>query len=235
MTTLLLIRHGENSMVGKRLAGRLPGVSLNERGQQQAQELCRVLAKAPIKAIYSSPMERAMETAAPLAQTLGLPILPAPGLIELDYGAWQGKTIKQLSRMKLWKVVQEKPSEMRFPGGESFIEVQQRTAAEIERIAAAHEESELVGCFSHGDIIRLAIAHFLGMPLDLFQRVSADTASVTVLHINKKGHPRLAHINQILSLEFPQPKVDPAGGNLEAQENENTATSAHAQDRENRV
>lgn len=214
MTTLLLIRHGENNMVGKRLAGRLPGVHLNEKGKQQAQELCQALVKAPIKAVYSSPLDRAMETAAPLAQTLGLPILPAPGLIELDYGEWQGKTLKQLGRMKLWKVVQEKPSQMRFPNGESFHEVQNRTAVEIARIAAAHEEADLVACFSHGDIIRLAVAHFLGMPLDLFQRVSAGTASITVLHIDKKGRPHLEHMNQTLSLEFRQPKVDPAGGNL---------------------
>ena len=136
----------------------------------------------------------------------------APGLIELAYGDWQGKTLKQLGRLKLWKVVQEKPSEMRFPNGESFIEVQTRAVAEIERIAAAHEERDLVACFSHGDIIRLAVAHFLGMPLDLFQRLAANTASISVIHIDKKGRPFVAHVNQVLAFEFKQEKPDPAGG-----------------------
>jgi probable phosphomutase (TIGR03848 family) len=214
MTTLLLIRHGDNPMVGKRLAGRLPDVHLNERGKQQAEQLAQALGKAPIKAIYSSPLERAVETAQPLARALNLPITVAPGLIELAYGDWQGKSLKQLGRYRLWKVVQEKPSEMRFPKGESFIEVQQRASAEVDRIAAAHEEGDLVACFSHGDIIRLLIAHYLGMPLDLFQRVSASTASITVVHIDKKGRPHLAHMNQVLSFEFREEKPDPAGGKM---------------------
>jgi probable phosphomutase (TIGR03848 family) len=215
MTTVLLIRHGENSMVGKRLAGRLPGVHLNDNGKKQAEQLAQVLCTAPIKAIYSSPLERAVETAEPLALALSLPVNIAPGLIELEYGDWQGKTLKQLSRYKLWKVVQDQPSEMRFPNGESFPEVQQRAVAEVERIAAAHEEQEMVACFSHGDIIRLLAAHFLGVPLNLFQRVAANTASITVVHIDKKGRPHVAHLNQVLNFEFKQDKPDPAGGRTE--------------------
>jgi probable phosphoglycerate mutase len=216
MTTLLLIRHGENNLVGKRLAGRLPNVHLNDKGRKQAEQLAQALSQAPIKAIYSSPLERAVETAEPLARTLNLPINIAPGLVELAYGDWQGKTLKQLGRYRLWKVVQEKPSEMRFPQGESFIEVQQRAVGEAERIAAAHEEGDLVACFSHGDIIRLLIAHFLGMPLDLFQRVSSNPASITVVHIDKKGRLHLVHMNQVLAFEFKQEKADPAGGKMEA-------------------
>lgn len=221
MTTILLIRHGENNMVGKRLAGRLPDVHLNERGKKQAQQVAEALCKAPIKAIYSSPLERAVETAEPLARALGLPVQMAPGVVELAYGDWQGKTLKQLGRYKLWKVVQEKPSEMRFPNGESFIEVQSRAVAEIEGIAAAHEEKDLVACFSHGDIIRLAVAHFLGMPLDVFQRLAANPASISVVSIDKKGRPFVAHVNQVLTFEFKQEKAeseassDPAGGKTE--------------------
>jgi len=202
-------------MVGKRLAGRLPDVHLNKNGQEQAVQLAQVLCKAPIKAVYSSPLERAVETAEPLAQALNLPIQMAPGIIELAYGDWQGKTLKQLGRLKLWKVVQEKPSEFRFPKGESFIEVQQRAVAEVERIAAAHEEGDLVVLFSHGDIIRLLVAHYLGMAMDLFQRVSASPASISVVHIDKKGRPHVAHVNQVLSLEFKQEKPDPAGGSTD--------------------
>ncbi len=225
MTTILLIRHGENNMVGKRLAGRLPNVHLNDHGQQQARQLADVLCKAPLKAIYSSPLERAVETAEPLAQMLNLPVLPAPGLIELAYGDWQGKTLKQLGRLKLWKVVQHKPSEMRFPNGESFVEVQTRAVAEVERIAAAHEEQDLVACFSHGDIIRLTVAHFLGVPLDLFQRVAASPASITAIHLGKKGQPMILHMNQVLAIEFKQEKADPAGGKTAIDEDKKQQTA----------
>lgn len=214
MTTVLLIRHGENNTVGKRLAGRLPNIHLNEKGRQQAQQIAQALGSAPLKAIYSSPLERALETAAPLARALGLPVQDAPGLVEVGYGDWQGKTLKQLSRYKLWKVVQEKPSEMRFPNGESLVEVQRRAVAEVERIAAVHQEADLVACFSHGDIIRLLLAHFLGMPFDLYQRIMASTASISVVHIDKAGRPYLAHINQVLSLEFRTEQPDPAGGKM---------------------
>jgi probable phosphomutase (TIGR03848 family) len=216
MTTLLLIRHGENSMVGKRLAGRIPGVHLNDHGQKQAQQLANALSKAPIKAIYSSPLERAVETAEPLAKALELPINIAPGIIELGYGDWEGKTLKQLSRLKLWKVVQNKPSEMRFPNGESFIEVQIRAVAEVERIAAAHDEKEMVACFSHGDIIRLLMAHFLAVPLDEFQRIASNTASISVVFVPKKGRPYVQHVNQVLTFEFHAEKADPAAGKMQA-------------------
>ena len=209
MTIVLLIRHGENNMVGKRLAGRLPQVHLNDKGKQQAGQIAQALAKAPIKAIYSSPLERAVETAEPLAQALGLPVQIAPGLIELDYGDWQGKTLKQLSRFKLWKVVQDKPSEMRFPNGESFIEVQNRSVAALEQIAASHSDQELVACFSHGDIIRLLVAHYLAIPLDEFQRVASNTASISVIMINPKGRPHVLHVNQVLSFEVPEAKPPP--------------------------
>lgn len=220
MTTLLLIRHGENNMVGKRLAGRLPQVHLNDNGRRQAEAVAAALGKAPIKGIYSSPLERAVETAQPLAQALGLDVQLAPGLIEVGFGDWTGKTIKQLSRLKLWKVVQEKPSEMRFPNGESFIEAQQRAVTEVQRIADAHDEKDMLACFSHGDIIRLLAAHFLAIPLDEFQRVGADPASITVVHFGKKGRPHVSHVNQVLSFEFKEQKPDPASGKTEVK-NEN--------------
>jgi probable phosphomutase (TIGR03848 family) len=227
MTTILLIRHGENNMVGKRLAGRLPNVHLNARGKSQAQQLAQALCKAPIKAIYSSPLERAVETAEPLAQALGLPVQMAPGVIELAYGDWQGKTLKELGRRKLWKVVQEKPSEMRFPNGESFIEVQNRTVAQIEQIAAAHDEKDLIAIFSHGDIIRLAVGYFLGMPMDVFQRLAASPASISVIHLDKKGRPAVLHVNQVLTFEFheEQKRPDPAGGRTDVASSNDVAPS----------
>jgi probable phosphoglycerate mutase len=189
MPTLLLIRHGENSFVGKRLAGRLPGVSLNERGQRQAQQLAEMLAKAPIKAVYSSPLARALETAQPLAQALNLEAISWDGLLETDYGRWAGRSLKLLVKRPLWKVVQETPSEVRFPGGESLVECQARIVRALEEIAARHTKDELVACVLHSDPIKLAAAHYLGMPLDAFQRLNIDTASITTLHLEGgKGH-----------------------------------------------
>lgn len=207
MTTILLIRHGQNNLVGKRLAGRQPGVHLNQKGLEQAQAVADLLKEAPVKAIYSSPLERAVQTAEPLAARCNLPIQIHPGLIEVDFGNWQGKTFKQLQRMKLWKTVQEKPSEMCFPGGESFIAAQLRAAAAIEEIAAKHEEKDLVACFSHSDTIRLALSHFLAMPLDAFQRVGIDTASVTTLHLHQ-GRVFVANVNFLPGWTWPKPEEE---------------------------
>jgi len=211
MTTLLLIRHGLNDYVGKRLAGRLPGVHLNEAGRKQAQAIAGLLCKAPVKAIYSSPLERAVETAEPLAQALNLPIQIRPGLMEIDFGEWVGKTGKQMARTKLWKAVQETPSLARFPGGESFAEAQQRISAELSQIAAAHDEKDMLVCVSHSDAIKLAVAHFLGMPLDNFQRLSIDTTSITALILPKEGQPRFWLINQRLGVEFHAPEEKKGG------------------------
>lgn len=205
MPTLLLIRHGENDTVGKRLAGRTPGVHLNARGHEQAQALVPLLGKAPLKAIYSSPMERAVETAQPLAAALGLEVLVRPGLIEIDYGMMRWKTIKQLRRMKLWKDVLGNPAGVRFPGGESFVEAQARVAAELEAIVALHAEEELVACFTHADVIRLAVAHYLQMPLNAYSRLNASTTSVTVL-VRIKDQVFIPHINQVAGFEIKAPE-----------------------------
>lgn len=211
MTTLLLIRHGETEAVAKGiLAGRMPGVPLNERGRRQAAEVALALANAPIKSIYSSPMERALETASYLAKILALPVTEAPGIIETDIGEWTGKSIRQCARTRMWKAVQGKPSEVRFPGGESFAEIQQRVADELRAIAARHPE-DLVACFSHADIIRLAAAHFLDMPLDSFQRLAIDTCSVTVVNIGKEGRISVPKVN--LTVNFKWPEMNKKPGN----------------------
>jgi len=195
MATLLLIRHGENDFVGRRLAGHLPGVHLNAKGRYQAEAVAAMLRHEPVIAIYSSPMERTMETAGPLARDLYLPVTPVPGLTEVDFGAWQGKTISYLKRLKLWQVVQKAPSRARFPGGESFPEAQARVVAALEAINAAHGDKERVACFSHSDTIRLAVAHYLDMPLDSFQRITIHPASITRIHI-EKGAIFVLRVNQ---------------------------------------
>ena len=205
MTTLLLIRHGENNLVGKRLPGRMPGVHLNERGLKQAEALVPALQKAPLKAIYSSPLERARETAGPLAQALGLDVQLVTDLADVEVGEWAGRTLKSVRRLKAWKVVQEKPSAFRFPGGETFVEAQARAVAALDGIAARHPE-DVVACFTHADVVRLVTAHYLGMSLDTFQRLGADTTSITVVHIGKEGQVSVPRINQVVSFEWPEEK-----------------------------
>lgn len=196
MTIFLLIRHGENDWVGKKLAGHLPGVHLNQKGQEQAQELAIKLQNLRFKAIYSSPLERAIETAQPLATITKLTINPLQDLSEINFGDWQGKTIKQLRRLKLWKTVQKHPSQMQFPNGESFKSAQQRLANCLEEISQNHEPDDLIACFSHSDSIRLLVSYYLDMPLDSFQKINISTASISALVISK-DHISLPFINLI--------------------------------------
>jgi probable phosphomutase (TIGR03848 family) len=193
MPVILLIRHGENDYVKKhRLAGRLPGVHLNEKGQEQARMLAEKLADVPIKAVYSSPLERTMETAAPLAQALNLEVIPRPGLIETDFGEWQGESLKKLNRLKIWRVVQNRPSLMRFPGGETFAELQMRYVRELDYICSQHEPKDILALVSHADPIRLAVAYFIGLPLDMFQRLSVGPGSISMLWITDSNSQLLA-------------------------------------------
>ncbi len=204
MTTLLLIRHGENDFTrtGK-LAGWTPGVSLNELGGRQAEQLAVKLKDAPIRALYCSPLERTRETAAPLARAKGLEVQIHEGLGEVRYGRWQGQSLKVLRRQKLWRVVQEHPSVMQFPEGETVRGVQARAVDAIEAIVAEHPK-DLVAALSHGDVIKLVVAHYLGLPLDLFQRLQIDTASVTVLQLGQ-GAPGLRRLNDTAGIERPAP------------------------------
>jgi broad specificity phosphatase PhoE len=203
--TFLIVRHGENEMMKQgRLACRLPGVHLNDNGRSQAQTTARLIAQAAAKAVdraaknkkkdetpavwkvYSSPMERAFETAEPIAQGLGLEVDIRPGLIETNCGDWAGKTVKSLARRKIWKVIQSNPSQFQFPGGETFIECQQRIVAEIEYLRTQHGPRDQVICVSHADPIKLLVSHYLGLPFDNFQRLAIDVASITVLYLDEK-------------------------------------------------
>jgi probable phosphoglycerate mutase len=186
------------------MAGRLPGIHLNKNGLQQAQVLVEKLSSASIKAIYSSPLERAIETAEPLARALGLEIIQRPGLVETDIGEWQGLTLKSVRRLKTWRTVQNAPSLMCFPGGESFTDAQYRITREILDICSQHQPDELVACFSHADPIKLAVAYFLGLPLDNFQRLVVAPASITSLHIGENSS-HLINLNVDYSLNPAKP------------------------------
>jgi probable phosphoglycerate mutase len=215
MPTLLLIRHGENDYTKKhRLAGHLPGVHLNERGQKQAQELAEALKDVPIKAIYSSPLERAVETATPIAIACGLEARAEPGrsvqievgLIETNVGKWQGRSHAALRLTKRWKVIQHAPSRAQFPEGETFYECQSRVVAALDGLMRRHKPQDIIACVFHADPIKLAVAHYLGLPLDHFQRLSCETGSLTALHVGDSG-AMLIKLNQRPPFNFwPQAK-----------------------------
>jgi probable phosphoglycerate mutase len=188
MPIFLLIRHGETDYNKKmHIAGRLPGVHLNKKGQQQAQSIADKLADLPIKAVYSSPLERTLETAEPLAKALKLEVIPVPGLLETDCGEWQGQSIKKLCRLKIWQSVQQRPALFHFPGGEWIGECQHRMVEVIESLRLKHSPQDLLACFSHADPIKQVLAYYLGLPLDNFQRLAIDTASITTLQVNEGG------------------------------------------------
>ena len=193
MTTLVLVRHAHTDAAGKRLTGQAPGVHLNERGRTQAARLAERLDELPIRAIYSSPLERSRETAAPLARARGIPVRVRRGLTEVGYGDWSGRSISSLRRTRLWRQVMAAPSTVRFPAGESLLEVQERAVSEVQAIATAHRRDVIVA-ISHADVIRLLVAHLTGMHADHLHRLVIDPASVTVLALGD-GVPRLLRIN----------------------------------------
>jgi probable phosphomutase (TIGR03848 family) len=203
MPLLLLIRHGENDFVktGK-LAGHTSGVHLNERGQKQAQALGEALAHVPIKVVYSSPLERAMETAEPIATSHKLEIMREPRLMDADVGQWTGKSLKVLRLTNAWKVVQHAPSRFQFPEGESFMDLQTRIVNALEEMVKKHNKpKDIVAVVFHADPIKLAVSHFLGLPLDHFQRLGCDTGSLSALFVNEMG-ANLVKLNQRPPFDF---------------------------------
>lgn len=196
MATLFLIRHGLTAQTGKILYGQVPGVDLDHRGRAQADDLARRLEPVRLTAIYSSPLERCVQTVAPLARAKRLPVVERAELIEMDAGTWTGKPLTALRRKKAqWAEVQSRPSAFRFPGGEGFAEAQARVVAEVERIARRHRRGR-VAIATHGDIVRILMAHFTGAPLDAFQRFVADPASVSVIEVGKTGHAYVVLMNE---------------------------------------
>jgi len=202
MTIILLIRHGENDYVKEqRLPGRKSGIHLNKKGQAQAKAIAEKLKGAPIKAVYSSPLERTMETAKPIAKALDLIVISRQGLIETNVGDWQGKKIKNLRRLKIWPKVQLNPSRFRFPGGERIDDAQHRFVEEIEFLAEKHDPGDVLVCVSHADPIKLVVAYYIGLPLDMYQRLSVSPGSITALNVGEFGC-QLLFMNYDLSLNF---------------------------------
>ena len=181
VTTLLLVRHGNTSTTGKLLPGRAPGLHLAETGVRQAERAGERIAELKrVDAIYTSPLERARETAAPIAKATGLKPKVARGLLECDFGDWTGAELVKLMKLPEWRTVQRAPSTFRFPNGESFTEMQVRIVTTLDRLRARHRGGTIV-CVSHADPIKAAMAHALGTHLDLFQRIIISTSSISAI------------------------------------------------------
>jgi probable phosphoglycerate mutase len=196
-----LIRHAVNDFVktGK-LAGWTPEVHLNEEGQAQAELLGKRLADVPIKHIYASPLERTIETAEFIQRYhTHLPILHTEGIGEVQYGDWEGKKISDLAHRKMWRVVQEYPSRAVFPNGETMRSVQVRVVNALEDMIVAHPR-EIVAVVFHADLIKMALAHYLGMHLDNFQRIVISPASISTIMLSH-GRPYIGSMNDIAHLE----------------------------------
>lgn len=197
MTHILLIRHAVNDFVKTgRLAGWTPGVHLNEEGQAQAAALGQRLADATLHRLYASPLERTMETAQAIQQHHPhLPIVQNEQIGEVRYGDWEGMEISKLTGRKMWQVVQQYPSRAEFPNGETMRGVQTRAVNAIEALVEAHPR-ETVAVVSHADLIKMVIAHFLGMHLDEFQRIVIAPASISSLTLGF-GRPYVGTVNDV--------------------------------------
>ena len=186
-TLILLVRHGLTPTTGKILPGRASGLHLAEAGQTQAQAAAdRIAALASVDAVYASPLERARETAAPIAKAHNLKVHIDKGLLECDFGEWTGAELKKLMKLPEWNTVLRAPSTFRFPSGESFTEMQGRIVNAIDRLRAAHEGGVVV-CVSHADPIKAAVAHAMGTHIDLFQRIVISPCSVTAIAYSAGG------------------------------------------------
>ncbi len=183
----LLVRHGQTPTTGKVLPGRAAGLHLAEAGVAQAQAAAdRIAALSRVDAIYASPLERARETAAPIGKARGLKVGIDKGLLECDFGAWTGAELKKLMKLPEWNTVQRAPSTFRFPGGESFTEMQGRMIGTIDRLRAAHEGGVVV-CVSHADTIKAAVSHAMGTHIDMFQRIVISPCSITAIAYSAGG------------------------------------------------
>ncbi len=186
-TLLLLVRHGQTPTTGATLPGRAKGLHLADSGRIQAGAVAaRIAGLRNVKAVYASPLERTRETAAPIAKALDLKVKADRGLLECEFGEWTGAKLADLRKKPEWETVQRHPSGFRFPGGESFTEMQARMTSTLDRLAAAHR-GETIVAVSHADPIKAAVAHALGTHLDLFQRIVISPCSVSAILVSAGG------------------------------------------------
>ena len=202
-TVVLFVRHARTPTTGSVLPGRAPGLHLTDGGRADADKMAERLASAAkIEAIYASPLERARETAAPIARRLGLKVAIERGLVECDFGDWTGGELKALRKLPEWRDVQSWPSGFRFPSGESFSEMQCRITSAVARLRARHAGTTIVAV-SHADPIKAAVADALGTHLDLFQRIAISPCSVTAIAYGQNG-PMVLGVNAANGLDEVQ-------------------------------
>jgi probable phosphomutase (TIGR03848 family) len=216
VATVVLLRHARSTANGSGvLAGRSPGVELDETGRKQADVLVERLAQVPIAALVCSPLLRCQQTLAPLAQARGLTPVSEDALSEVDYGEWTGRELKTLFEEKLWSVVQQHPSAAVFPSGEGLAYVQARAVAAVRahdaRITAEHGPRAVWALCSHGDVLKAIIADALGQHLDSFQRIVVNPASVSVVQYTET-RPFVLRVNdtggELASIVPPEPKPE---------------------------
>ncbi|WP_331446169.1 histidine phosphatase family protein [Streptomyces xanthochromogenes] len=215
MATLILVRHGRSTAnTAGVLAGWTPGVALDERGNAQAAALPARLAGVPLVAVVTSPLQRCRETVQPLLDARpGLPLHPEDLIGECHYGDWSGRKLAELSTEPLMEVVQQHPSNAAFPGGESMRAMQARAVGAVrdwnERIETEHGPDAVYAMCSHGDIIKSVVADALGMHLDLFQRISVEPCSLTVIRYTRL-RPYLVRLGDTGDLASLMPREQPA-------------------------
>ena len=194
-TLVLLVRHGQTPTTGSTLPGRAPGLHLADKGNEQAAAVAERIAPFgdKIAAVYASPLERTRETAAPIAKARGQRVKKEKGLLECEFGEWTGQQLKALMKLPEWRTVQSHPSGFRFPGGESFTEMQVRITSALARLVAAHPGKTVVAV-SHADPIKAAVADAMGTHLDLFQRINISPCSVTTIAYGTGG-PFVLNVN----------------------------------------
>ena len=187
MTTVVLVRHGRTAANASGiLAGRTPGVHLDDHGTAQAERTAQRLADLPLRAVVSSPLERTVSTAEAIVLEQGLKgrelvLQEDAAFIECDYGSWTGRSLKELSKESVWKQVQGHPSSVTFPSGESMMEMQMRAVRGIRQWNEIIGPDAIYAVVSHGDVIKAILADALGMHLDHFQRLSVDPCSVSII------------------------------------------------------
>jgi probable phosphoglycerate mutase len=185
MTRFFLIRHASTEANGVRLSGRADGVHLDDRGHRQARMLAGRFADVPVAAVYASPLERAVETAEPIASVLGLQVALREDFLEVEFGRWTNRGFAELADAHEFRRFNEFRSCAPVPDGEFMLQAQARMVAGLDRLRAAHPDESVV-VVSHGDMIRAAIAHYAGISLDLFQRLEIGLASVSVMDLDDR-------------------------------------------------
>jgi probable phosphoglycerate mutase len=194
MAIFLLIRHGKTDYVNQKLAGRIDE-PLNGMGEKHAYSIAEAIGQLPIKAIYSSPLKRAIQTAEPLSQKIDVPVEISSCLTQVDFGEWEGMSFERLKDVEAWKAYKRNPVENHCPGGEKTHAVRQRVMIELTRLSQLHTPEDLIAIFSHGSIIRNIIAGCIGLPLENINQLVIYPGSISTLSYYKRCG-KLLHLNQ---------------------------------------